>query len=468
MKYIIKNEFALRGWADAPYAIVHLNSGQMAPVSKLAFEALLLCDGKTDVDSLNIITVSKNIITEFVKKNIVKKCENGEKLSPHQKYRHFENEYVRAAHWSITGLCNFKCRHCFLSAPSKRYGQLSTEKCLKIIDELAKCGIMRVSITGGEPLVRPDLFVLLDEIKKKQMIVSQIYTNGALVDENLLLNLKKRQMNPTFSISYDGIGWHDWLRGVKGAEKMAINAFDLLHSHGFEFDVEMCIHKWNKNVFEQSINLLIEHGAQSVKVGPVENSGEWTKENKKHDLSREELFNLYLKYIPRYLDRGAPIGLQMGSFFLCEKGSQKYSIPAEKFDGTKRTLNCKLCEHAKHNIYICSNGQLLPCMALGGVKNKLPKTYIFDMPLNKLLKSSKYLALLNNTVSELCQNNPECNECRHKLNCGGGCRANALMANNNEYFGCDRVSCDIFKKGYIEKIKEAAQKGIQNNQSSKI
>ena len=82
MKYIIKNEFALRGWADAPYTIVHLNSGQIAPVSKLAFEALLLCDGKTEVDSLNIITISKNSIilihgfdakkSNLIKRDIVK------------------------------------------------------------------------------------------------------------------------------------------------------------------------------------------------------------------------------------------------------------------------------------------------------------------------------------------------------------------------------------------------------------
>ena len=444
------------------HGVGYLGSGEMAITSKAAFQSLLLCDGITDVDSSRVDPVHRKLIQKFIDKNIVKKCENGERLLERQKYKYFDNEYVKMAHWSITGLCNFKCRHCFLSAPHKMYEDLSTEACLKIVDELAKCGIMQVSITGGEPLTCPDFFILLDAIREKGIVVTAIYTNGALVNKNLLNNFKKRKINPIFSISYDGIGWHDWMRGVKGAEKMAIQAIDLLHSEGFDVDVEMCIHKLNRNVFEKSINFLIKHGVGSVKVGPVENSGEWVKENKVHDLSRTELFDLYLEYIPKYLSSGSPISLQMGSFFICEKGSQEYRIPAKKFDGTRKTLKRKVCEHAKHNIYICPNGQLLPCMALGGVKNNLPKVYIYNKSLKEVLKSSDYLSLLNKTVGDLCENNPKCNSCVHKLACGGGCRANALMANNNEYLGCDRVSCDIFKKGYIEKIKQAARKGMLN------
>ena len=63
----------------------------------------------------------------------------------------------------------------------------------------------------------------------------------------LLDQLEKRDMKPEFSISYDGLGLHDWLRGVKGTEGMAIRAFDLLHQSGFPIGIEMCIHKLNKD-----------------------------------------------------------------------------------------------------------------------------------------------------------------------------------------------------------------------------
>ena len=70
-----------------------------------------------------------------------------------------------------------------------------------------------------------------------------------------------------------------------------------------------------------------------------------------------------------------------------------------------------------------------------------------------MLNSSTYSKLVNGTVEELLEKNEECNKCSHKLTCGGGCRASACM-HDGKYFGCDRASCDIFKKNYINKIKE--------------
>lgn len=222
----------------------------------------------------------------------------------------------------------------------------------------------------------------------------------------------------------------------------------------------MCIHKLNKDVLEQSINLLANHGVESVKTNPVGNSGDWIKENKKYDLTREELFDLYLDYIPKYLKAGSPLALHLEGFFYCKKGTTNYCIPAKKLDGTENSLNNKTCEHAKNHMYICPNGQLLPCMSLGGLESNLSETYIQSAPLKELLKSSNYLSLVNSTVKDFCQRNAECNKCPYKLRCGGGCRASALLT-DNDYFGCDRACCDIFKKGYIEKIKERANAAMK-------
>ena len=66
-------------------------------------------------------------------------------------------------------------------------------KTKKLIDQMADCGVMQVELTGGEPLVRPDFLQLLDRMREHSIFVTQIYTNGALVDEAFLNELEKRQ-----------------------------------------------------------------------------------------------------------------------------------------------------------------------------------------------------------------------------------------------------------------------------------
>ena len=83
------------------------------------------------------------------------------------------------------------------------------------------CGIRMISLTGGEPLVNPHFYDNLDEIRKRNIVLSTIYTNGKLVDDKLLDELESRGMHLAFHISFDGVGWHDWLRGEEGAEGIA-------------------------------------------------------------------------------------------------------------------------------------------------------------------------------------------------------------------------------------------------------
>lgn len=220
----LKSRFALRGYKDAPYAIADLSTGSSQCLSPITFQAFSFCDGFTDLDNSSyVLPIHKKIVEKLLERHspIIALCKQGDKVLPQQKYKYFNNQRIETAHWSITGKCNYKCRHCFLSAPESKFGELSTSECLRVIDELADCGINQVSITGGEPLVRCDFLKLLDAFKKNNVIVVQIYTNGALVNDKLLDELEGRGMKPSFSISYDGIGWHDWMRGIKGAEKMA-------------------------------------------------------------------------------------------------------------------------------------------------------------------------------------------------------------------------------------------------------
>ncbi|MBQ3394884.1 MAG: radical SAM protein, partial [Synergistaceae bacterium] len=79
------------------------------------------------------------------------------------------------------------------------------EDIMKIIDMLAECGVMQISLTGGEALIRKDFFEIVDALIERGIIITRIYSNGALVTENVLRELEKRKIRPGFNISFDGV-----------------------------------------------------------------------------------------------------------------------------------------------------------------------------------------------------------------------------------------------------------------------
>ena len=88
------------------------------------------------------------------------------------------------------------------------------ERIEELLDEMKDCGLKNIVLIGGEPLVRRDFMQIFDAILQRGMFVVQIFTNGSLVNDALLDELDKRNISPTFMISFDGVGYHDIMRGV--------------------------------------------------------------------------------------------------------------------------------------------------------------------------------------------------------------------------------------------------------------
>lgn len=103
---------------------------------------------------------------------------------------------------------------------------------ISIIPQLAECGIMNVNLTGGEPLVRDDFLEIVDGL------------------------LECRNIHPEFNMSYDGVGWYDWMRGIPGTEKAVDRAFALCRDMGFPTGAAMCLHRLNMHTIRESVNHL--------------------------------------------------------------------------------------------------------------------------------------------------------------------------------------------------------------------
>jgi len=345
-----------------------------------------------------------------------------------------------------------------MSAPEAKYGELSYKQCTDIIDQLYDCGVMNVSITGGEALVREDFFELLDRMLAYGINITTIYSNGKLVTAELLDALERRRIYPEFNLSFDGVGWHDWLRGVEGAEEIALNTFRLCKERGFPIGAELCLHQRNRHTLRESINLLASIGVRSLKTNPTSMSGAWTENAGGDNLSITELYKIYLDYIPWFFKDGSPISLQLGGFFMANKGAKKFILPSVKSDGNEKTGKNFVCGHAREVMYISAEGRILPCMSLSGmdVQNEFP--LITETALCECLTDSVYMKLIETTVDEFIGRNPECSECVHKYLCGAGCRASALDGTiSGDLLGVDKAVCEFYKGGYIERVIEAAK-----------
>jgi radical SAM protein with 4Fe4S-binding SPASM domain len=457
MFYRLKDDFILRGWHKLPYALVDRRSGRTMFMRKPEMDALLACDGFTDLSLPATSEDIRSLIPQIEKKGIIEPCRQGEGLHLWQRYHCYPARYIRTAHWSVTGRCNYRCKHCYMSAPDAKYGELDHEAAMDIVTQLAQCGVMEVTLTGGEPLVRSDFMEIVDALLKNGIRISTIYSNGCLVTDRLLSELVRRGIHPEFNMSYDGVGWHDWLRGIDGAEKIAQDAFLRCRENGFPTGAEMCIHQGNKHTLRETVNRLAELGCRSLKTNPVSNVGAWKENGFGESISMPELYQLYLDYIPHYYEDGMPLSIMLGGFFSASPSQpDRYDIPLMK--------NCKdpqttcICGHARMVMYISAEGRTLPCMALSGMPIQQNYPLISEMGLANCITDSSYMSLINTRASEYLQHNPKCAACEHAMQCLGGCRASSLDTTPDDILGLDMAACTLFRGGWVNLVSGAVEK----------
>ena len=158
--------------------------------------------------------------------------------------------------WQVTRKCNLKCLYCLSdSGPKAEYG-LTTKEAIKLIDGLGKIGVNRLDFTGGEPLMRKDLGILIDRAKKNK-INTIVTTNTLLLNEKNIEDLKKADL---IQISIDGPKEiHDEQRQGIVFDKMIKN-IKLLKKSDCKIRLNSFIYNDNKKYVEYLMNLSNELG----------------------------------------------------------------------------------------------------------------------------------------------------------------------------------------------------------------
>lgn len=154
---------------------------------KEQFLELLYCNGEEAVDLEELSPKTGQLIREFLANDIMEQSERP--LPPMQSWQRYTvhaGQYLEMVHWSIAGKCNFRCRHCLVSAPNAHHPQLPLEDCKRIIHEIACCGVSLVDITGGESLVRTDFEEIVRELSDYGIEIGTLFTNASLLTEGTL------------------------------------------------------------------------------------------------------------------------------------------------------------------------------------------------------------------------------------------------------------------------------------------
>jgi AdoMet-dependent heme synthase len=179
-----------------------------------------------------------------------------------------ENSYIlphalRMVAWEVTRSCNLACGHCRASALRGPYaGELDTGKCKQILDEIAAVGKPVIILTGGEPLLRPDIYEIAayGDGKGLRMVLA---TNGTLVTGEVAAKLIRSGIKRV-SVSIDGpdAASHDAFRGVTGAFAGAMAGIAAMKRAGLEFQINTTITKANLSRIREIHDLT--HGLGAV------------------------------------------------------------------------------------------------------------------------------------------------------------------------------------------------------------
>lgn len=167
--------------------------------------------------------------------------------------------------WELTRSCYLSCKHCRGAALNKDYsGEFTTEECKKVIDNIATFASPILIMTGGEPMMRADIFELI-EYASKLGIKPVLATCGHMVDLQTALKLKMAGIL-AISISIDGSTpeAHDDFRGIKGAYAKTIDGLNNIIKADIPFQVNVTVTKHNVDDLPDILDKAIELGAKTL------------------------------------------------------------------------------------------------------------------------------------------------------------------------------------------------------------
>ena len=336
--------------------------------------------------------------------------------------------------------CNNYCLHCSAYANDRR-GQkdvLSFRVICRLLDEMHQMGLQTLRFTGGEPLMRADIFDILDYAAEKYFGIF-LFTNANLVTEANIKRLDAVQEKKgdafVVHVSLDGDQEsHDAFRRTPGAFKRLTHAMHLFQKHGVSFFVEMVCHSLSLegDRLERAILQAHDLGARSVIIHPALMIGRGQQHGAEVGLTLEQVKSVAQR-VGRLNKEHQGLGLSFLSFefasasFMDHAKDEPKQTPCDGEESGETCIRTKVsdlrprfgqCTAGKEQLCIDHNGDVFPCPNWTTVNGYGPMGNVLENSIVEIWRDPDKWALSRGAWSF--KDVAVCKHCRHLQSCEMG------------------------------------------------
>lgn len=327
--------------------------------------------------------------------------------------------------WELTGACNLKCVHCRASAVEKPLpGEFSTDEAIKLVDEITSFSSPILILTGGEPLIREDVYDIASYATEKGLRVV-MGSNGTLITSKVAKKLRKSGIQRVaISLESASPEIHDKFRMVPGAFEATLEGIKYLKEQKIGVQIDPTITKRNLDRIEEILDLAIDLEADALHIFLLVPTGRG-KELKKEEIPAEE----YERVLNWFYDKHDKVPLHLKA--TCAPHYYRIMRQRAKEEGKKITRETHGLEAMTRGClggisfcFIGHAGQVQPCGYL-----ELDCGNVRELPFKQIWEKSRIFLDLRDYDNL----KGKCGICEYKKVCGG-CRARAYSL-TGDYLG---------------------------------
>jgi Fe-coproporphyrin III synthase len=198
--------------------------------------------------------------------------------------------------WNLIRRCNLTCKHCYsISADKDFAGELTTEEIFGVMDDLKRFKVPALILSGGEPLLRPDIFDIAARSRSLGFYTA-LSSNGTLIDEAMCRRVGAADFDYV-GISLDGMGaTHDKFRRMQGAFDKSLHAIRLCRDAGLKVGVRFTLTKDNFDDLPALLQLVEDEGVDRFYFSHLNYAGRGNKNRKddaQHQMTRQAMDLLF-------------------------------------------------------------------------------------------------------------------------------------------------------------------------------
>ncbi len=198
--------------------------------------------------------------------------------------------------WNLVRRCNLTCKHCYsISADIDFPGELSTDEVFSVMDDLKQFRVPVLILSGGEPLLRPDIYEISKRAKEMGFYVG-LSTNGTLINEDNIESIKAVQYDYV-GISIDGKReTHDKFRQKQGAFDASMHAVSLCQTAGIKVGMRFSLTRENANELPELLDVMDEMQVEKFYLSHLNYGGRGNRHRKNdtlHSMTRRTMDILF-------------------------------------------------------------------------------------------------------------------------------------------------------------------------------